>query len=245
MRCYTNLVDDSTRVMSRVKAIYRGRAIGTSGEAVYRPSQRAAWLARLEGRGARTRAESLLAQLDVLLEELASVLALCDREQLFDVGQVFLATGRSLVSQKVIPTYEMDRQFVNHGLNARLPRRIEIDARNGGENIDAIGWIAQLDDLTWLKQIPFRNAGATEPECSQRAKNLLCVARRSADEEVDVTRVTRVPMKCHRVAADNEIFNVVRVQQYDELSQIGLQLRQVYSARAQSTQEGHRAAPQA
>ena len=68
VRCYTNLVDDSTRVMSRVKAIYRGRAIGTSGEAVYRPSQRAAWLARLEGRGARTRAASLLAQLDVLLE---------------------------------------------------------------------------------------------------------------------------------------------------------------------------------
>jgi transposase len=68
VRCYTNLVDDSTRVMLRVKAIFRGRAIGTSGEAVYRPSQRGAWLARLEGRGARTRAASLLTQLDVLLE---------------------------------------------------------------------------------------------------------------------------------------------------------------------------------
>jgi len=68
VRCYTNLVDDSTRVMLRVKALFRGRAIGTSGEAVYRPSQRAAWLARLKGRGARTRAASLLAQLDLLLE---------------------------------------------------------------------------------------------------------------------------------------------------------------------------------
>src|SRR5438876_12204638 len=54
--------------MLRVKAIFRGRAIATSGQAVYRPSQRAVWLARLEGRGARTRAASLLAQLDVLLE---------------------------------------------------------------------------------------------------------------------------------------------------------------------------------
>jgi len=68
VRCYTNLVEDSTRVMLRVKAIFRGRAITASGEAVYRPSQRAAWLARLEGRGARARAASLLAQLDVLLE---------------------------------------------------------------------------------------------------------------------------------------------------------------------------------
>jgi hypothetical protein len=68
VRCYTNLVDDSTRVMLRVKAIYRGRVIGTSGQAVYRPSQRAAWLAKLEGRGARTRAASLLTQLDTLLD---------------------------------------------------------------------------------------------------------------------------------------------------------------------------------
>jgi len=67
VRCYTNLVDDSTRVMLRLKALYRGRAISTSGEAVYRPSQRKVWLAKLKATGARTRAASLLAQLDVLL----------------------------------------------------------------------------------------------------------------------------------------------------------------------------------
>ena len=68
VRCYMNLVEDSTRVMLRVKAIYRGRAIGTAGEAVYRPSQRRTWLAKLEARGARTRAQLLLTQLDTLLE---------------------------------------------------------------------------------------------------------------------------------------------------------------------------------
>lgn len=68
VRCYTNLVEDTTRAMQRVKAIFRGRAIAASGKAVYRPSQRAAWLSKLEGQGARMRATSLLAQLDVLLE---------------------------------------------------------------------------------------------------------------------------------------------------------------------------------
>ena len=53
--------------MLRVKAIYRGRAVATSGKAVYRPSQRKAWLAKLENRGARARAASLLEQLDTLL----------------------------------------------------------------------------------------------------------------------------------------------------------------------------------
>ena len=66
VRCYVNLVDDCTRVMLRLKAIYRGRAIGAAGKALYRPSQRKGWLAKLEARGARTRAESLLTQLDTL-----------------------------------------------------------------------------------------------------------------------------------------------------------------------------------
>ena len=68
VRCYTNLVEDSTRVMQRVKAIYRGRAIAASGKTVYRPSQRKVWLAKLASPGARARAASLLEQLDKLLE---------------------------------------------------------------------------------------------------------------------------------------------------------------------------------
>jgi transposase len=67
MRCYVALVEDSTRVMLRIKAIFRARAIPTPGVSVYRASQRKQWLARLEG-GARVRALSLLTQLDMLLE---------------------------------------------------------------------------------------------------------------------------------------------------------------------------------
>lgn len=68
VRCYMNLVDDSTRVMLRIKALFRARGILTPGTSVYRASARAKWLARIESRGARMRAESLLVQLDSLLE---------------------------------------------------------------------------------------------------------------------------------------------------------------------------------
>src|SRR5438067_3660355 len=64
VRNYNNLV---TRVMQRIKALFRARAILTPGVSVYRVSQREQWLSRLHG-GARVRAGSLLAQLDVLLE---------------------------------------------------------------------------------------------------------------------------------------------------------------------------------
>jgi transposase len=67
VRNYNNLVEDSTRVMLRIKAIYRARAIATPGVSVYRASQRKQWLAKLEG-GARVRAASLLTQLDALLD---------------------------------------------------------------------------------------------------------------------------------------------------------------------------------
>jgi len=67
MRNYINLVQDATRVMLRIKAIFRARAIPTPGVSVYRASQRKKWLAKLAG-GARVRATSLLTQLDTLLE---------------------------------------------------------------------------------------------------------------------------------------------------------------------------------
>lgn len=67
-RTYANLVDDSTRVMQRLKALFRARAIGAPGKRVYDPEHRAQWLAKLPNPGVRFRAEMLYAQLDVLRE---------------------------------------------------------------------------------------------------------------------------------------------------------------------------------
>jgi len=68
MRSYVNVVEDSTRVMLRIKALFRARAIKTPGTAVYRAAQRKEWLAKLENRGARARAAGLYEELDVLQE---------------------------------------------------------------------------------------------------------------------------------------------------------------------------------
>lgn len=65
-RTYDNLVEDSTRVQNRLKAIYRGRGISCSGHALYRADQRSDWLAKLGEDAARFRAQSLLEQLESL-----------------------------------------------------------------------------------------------------------------------------------------------------------------------------------
>ena len=67
-RTYVNLVEDSTRVMSRLKALYRARAIDTRGRAVYGTRERGVWLAKLPAGGVRFRAEALYAELEVLQE---------------------------------------------------------------------------------------------------------------------------------------------------------------------------------
>lgn len=67
VRSYNNLVEDATRVMQRIKAMFRARGIKTEGNSVYRPDDRKKWLDKFKG-GARVRAEALLKHLDVLLE---------------------------------------------------------------------------------------------------------------------------------------------------------------------------------
>jgi transposase len=68
VRSYDALVEDSVRVMNRIKAIYRSRAIPTAGKSVYDRDSRERFLAELSEPGAATRAECLYEQLDVLLE---------------------------------------------------------------------------------------------------------------------------------------------------------------------------------
>ena len=66
VRNYDCLVSDTTRVMLRLKAIYRGRAIPCGGHDIYRSDRRAQWLEKLREPGARQRAGFLYAQLAAL-----------------------------------------------------------------------------------------------------------------------------------------------------------------------------------
>src|SRR2546428_4993393 len=59
VRNYDCLVGDTTRVMLRLKAIFRGRAIACAGHDVYRSDRRAQWLAQLSEPGVKQQASFL------------------------------------------------------------------------------------------------------------------------------------------------------------------------------------------
>jgi transposase len=65
-RSYLTLTQDVSRVMTRIKALYRGWAIPCSGVTVYAPRYREEWLAKIPHPGVRLRAERLYQQLDLL-----------------------------------------------------------------------------------------------------------------------------------------------------------------------------------
>ena len=66
VRTYDCLVSDTTRVMNRLKAIYRGRAIACGGHDIYRQDRRKQWLEKLREPGAKQRAGFLYEQLAAL-----------------------------------------------------------------------------------------------------------------------------------------------------------------------------------
>jgi transposase len=63
--CLT-ITQDVTRVMNRIKALYRSWAIPCAGTTVYSPRHPAEWLAKIAEPGVRIRAERLYQQLDLL-----------------------------------------------------------------------------------------------------------------------------------------------------------------------------------
>jgi hypothetical protein len=66
VRSYLTITKDLGRVMSRVKALYRSRAIFCTGKQVYASRHRAEWLGKIREPGVRRWAEFYYQQLDVL-----------------------------------------------------------------------------------------------------------------------------------------------------------------------------------
>src|ERR1700694_2913380 len=67
-RSYLTISKDLTRVMNRVKALYRSWGILCGGQQVYAPRHRAEWLKKIGEAGVRRRAEFFYQQLDALRE---------------------------------------------------------------------------------------------------------------------------------------------------------------------------------
>lgn len=67
VRSYDGLVEDCVRVMNRIKAVFRSRAIPTTGSSIYKVGQRESYLEQLKHEGARKRVQLLYEQFDSVI----------------------------------------------------------------------------------------------------------------------------------------------------------------------------------
>jgi hypothetical protein len=90
-RSYLTISKDLTRVMNRVKALYRSWGILCVGQQVYAPRYRAEWLNKIGEAGVRRRAEFFYQQLDAL------------RALRQDVRRDLLAESQKQSAMKILP----------------------------------------------------------------------------------------------------------------------------------------------
>jgi transposase len=177
VRSYEYLVEDSTRTMNRIKALYRSRAIPCAGTDVYKPRQREAWMAKLPEPGARVRAERLYSELDHLTglrrEARKSLIAECRRHPsakvLLRVPTLGIVRIAQLLASVVTPyRFRSKRQFWAY-CGLAVVTRSSADYQRDGAQLRRVKRAASTRGLTrshnrTLKHV-FKSAALTASRC--------------------------------------------------------------------------------
>jgi hypothetical protein len=112
------------------------------------------------------------------------------------------------------------------------PRFAKGYARDRREDVDTVGRASKLNNTVWCSQVVHGDTQVTKTKARENVENALRVFSIGVDEEIDIARESRVAVKGHGMATDDEVLNVARVEQFDKLAQICLQLRQESSCAA-------------
>jgi len=165
VRSYSMLTEDTTRIMSRVKAVFRGQAIPCPGKSVFRPDRRKSYLLQLPTEGLRQRAELLYRELDAVhrlrLQAKREMLAECRKHPAMKwlqsvpyLGKVRAAVliGRVQTPHRfrtkrqfwsycglALETHDSAQYQVVHGQVERKPRFIQVRGLNWNHNHDLKG----------------------------------------------------------------------------------------------------------
>lgn len=177
VRSYEYLVEDSTRVMNRIKALYRSRAIACSGSDIYKLCQREIWITKLPEPGARSRVERLYSELDHLIilrrEARKALVVECRRHPaskvLLQVPTLGIIRIAQLIASVVTPhRFRGKRQFWSY-CGLAVVTRSSADHRFDGAQLRRVKRPASTRGLTkshnrTLKHV-FKSAAQTASRC--------------------------------------------------------------------------------
>ena len=165
--------------------------------------------------------EELLDQTMRATREAVAVLLLT---QGFDVGSVFLSAGRPFVGNEILTADETHRRLSILAGNLTRVGLFPRNSANSCNHVDAYGGNAKLDDFARDGEVVLRQIKRAEPKVAKSGKDSLGVFVDRPDEQVDVAGKTRCAVEGQGIAADDEVFNFVFVEQLEQLSEVGANL---------------------
>jgi hypothetical protein len=118
---------------------------------------------------------------------------------------------------------DRDRETFYHNYRAFRPGFLELNAVDGGENIDTSGRDADLEDDPWLHKILGGKIGERGAEVGQGRHDPAGVLGSTPHPEVDVAGGPRQAVNSHRIGADNEELNLCCAELGQYVAEVGVQ----------------------
>ncbi len=125
-----------------------------------------------------------------------------------EIGKILGSASCLLGENQVVPGQKGDFDRSQPLPDPPSPSRAELKTGNRRHQVDAIGWITQLDELAGLGEVGAAKSQFSEAEIVQRQEEPVYVLGFSVDPEVDVLGVARSGMVRERVSANDEGSNL-------------------------------------
>lgn len=102
-----------------------------------------------------------------------------------------------------------------------------------------------MHNAVWTREIPYGQSDGAKSEFRKRRKNAMRVFSVRFDENIYIPRVTGGAVKSQRITADYQVFNVVGVEQPEQLFEVWLNLHYIGYVNSQRPRRALRASGQA
>lgn len=123
-----------------------------------------------------------------------------------------MPSRRLFITFEVLKTNDIDFRIIYHIDDSRGPAFIEVYAGDRRRYLDPDRRHTHPNDLTFLHKQVWSKLGSVEAEFLENGNNCLCVAGVYGDPDIHVGGCARVAMIGHRIAADEQILNAMRVE---------------------------------
>lgn len=124
--------------------------------------------------------------------------------QRFEVREVLKPAEGPLVGLEIFEVDEGHLDSINRDRVPPGPACLEVDACQGGEEVDPCGRQPELDDEAGLREVRLAEAERAEAEGLERVDDALWVLAIGCDPDVEILRIARMTVSGQRIAADDE-----------------------------------------